>query len=137
MAARFGSSAKFRAIRAALWTFLTFLCGSAAFAGEAKASMKLFGNISKFANRSGVHEFLKSNLFLTPFAKEINGADGSSSNRQDTVGDSIYLRVEARSLGSHLRKISNEELGVTAMQVSSVSFLRHVHNDFSRVARMI
>ncbi|CAN8010542.1 unnamed protein product [Ixodes pacificus] len=116
MAARFGSSAKFRAIRAALWTFLTFLCGSAALAGEARASMKLFGNISKFANRSGVHEFLKSNLFLTPFAKEINGADGSSSNRQDTVGDSIYLRVEARSLGSHLRKISNEELGVTAMQ---------------------
>ncbi|KAH6941534.1 hypothetical protein HPB50_019265 [Hyalomma asiaticum] len=90
--------------------------------GDAKPSIKLFGNIGKFANRSGVHEFLKSNLFLASLAKESSAsslaaaAESATSDRQDAIADSIYLQVEARSLGSHLRKISNEELGVTAMQ---------------------
>ncbi|KAL1469116.1 hypothetical protein MTO96_004842 [Rhipicephalus appendiculatus] len=43
-------------------------------------------------------------------------AESATSDRQEAIADSIYLQVEARSLGSHLRKISNEELGVTAMQ---------------------
>ncbi|XP_077499250.1 LOW QUALITY PROTEIN: VWFA and cache domain-containing protein 1 [Amblyomma americanum] len=88
--------------------------------GEAKPSIKLFGNISKFADRLEVHEFLKSNLFLpSPLAKEASSASAAESaaaERHDAIADSIYLQVEARSLGSHLRKISNEELGVTAMQ---------------------
>lgn len=90
--------------------------------GEAKPSIKLFGNISKFADRLEVHEFLKSNLFLpSPLAKEASVssasvAESAAAERQDAIADSIYLQVEARSLGSHLRKISNEELGVTAMQ---------------------
>lgn len=96
-------------------------CVRCAAGGDAKPSIKLFGNIGKFANRSGVHEFLKSNLFLASLAKESSvaaGAESAASDRQDAIADSIYLQVEARSLGSHLRKISNEELGVTAMQVS-------------------
>lgn len=90
--------------------------------GEAKPSIKLFGNISKFADRLEVHEFLKSNLFLpSPLAKEASAssasaAESAAAERQDAIADSIYLQVEARSLGSHLRKVSNEELGVTAMQ---------------------
>lgn len=118
MAAR--SGAQFRSVRTTLWVLIVFICGPELCSCEGKASIKLFGNIGKFANRSGVHEFLAS------FAKENGGAaasgDNSAGNRPDAVGDSIYLQVEARSLGSHLRKISNEELGVTAMQVIRKNF---------------
>lgn len=111
-------SSEIRGLRTALCLVVVAVCDSVMCAGsDAKSSIKLFGNISKFANRSGVHEFLKSNLFLSSLAKEFSAAaESATGDRQDAIADSIYLQVEARSLGSHLRKISNEELGVTAMQ---------------------
>uniref|UniRef100_A0A131YWQ7 VWFA domain-containing protein n=1 Tax=Rhipicephalus appendiculatus TaxID=34631 RepID=A0A131YWQ7_RHIAP len=113
-----------RSISALVFVVLCLDCGARCAAGgdAPKPSIKLFGNIGKFANRSGVHEFLKSNLFLASLAKEssasslASAAESATSDRQEAIADSIYLQVEARSLGSHLRKISNEELGVTAMQ---------------------
>ncbi|XP_064477328.1 VWFA and cache domain-containing protein 1-like [Ornithodoros turicata] len=104
-------SPKIWGIRTTLCALLTFLCCPVLCTSDSRPSIKLFGNISKFTNRSGLHDILSTNLFLTAFSK---GDDGMVT-RQDTIGD-IYLQGEARSLGSHLRKISNEELGVTAMQ---------------------
>lgn len=98
-------------IRTAFCAFLTFLCCPVLCESDSRPSIRLFGNISKFTNRSGMHDILSTNLFLNAFSK----GEDTAASRQDTIGD-IYLQGEARSLGSHLRKITNEELGVTAMQ---------------------
>ena len=70
---------------------------------------------------SGIVHFNNPKLLMEAESSDAEDARGVYDTTQETVDPrkigGIYIKTEARRLGSKLRMLSNQEIGVTAMQV--------------------